>query len=207
VQHFGIKIVDYSPKEVTVDMDVLVVRQIPVKAALIGEMAGGAALLSQMVTPSHINVKGAKEYLKSITHISTRPIDLTTVTGPGEWKVPIEIDDQRIILDDATAKEVSVKLDIVAAKMERRNFDIPIRFISNGQNFHTNTQNVTVNYSYPNSLSAEDMEKGIRALVEVPEKSGVHKINVTVNLPEGLQLNKVYPDVITVKIDKRSSKR
>lgn len=72
-----VAVVSVVPDQVTVRVDQMVDRELPVKLAFMGELPGGRELEQALATPPKVSVRGPKTLLDGLTTIETLPIDLT----------------------------------------------------------------------------------------------------------------------------------
>lgn len=72
-----VQVADINPNVVTVRVDEMVERELPVKLMLTGELPAGLNLERTTVIPSTVRVTGPKTTLEPLKFIETLPIDLT----------------------------------------------------------------------------------------------------------------------------------
>jgi YbbR domain-containing protein len=72
-----VQIADIDPAEVTVNVDEMIERELPVQPQFGGELPPGMAIERVVTQPETVKVKGPKTLLNGMTNITTLPIDVT----------------------------------------------------------------------------------------------------------------------------------
>lgn len=73
----GIKIDEISPRQITVKIEPLEVREVPVNAVTFGQIAEGFEVYGQAVNPAKIRVRGPANLVRPLAMVTTDKIDLT----------------------------------------------------------------------------------------------------------------------------------
>jgi YbbR domain-containing protein len=68
---FGVQVVSISPEKVTVDLDVMTEKQVPVRVLVRGEAAPGFTYRNPTVTPEQVTLKGPGRLLDEIMDVQT----------------------------------------------------------------------------------------------------------------------------------------
>lgn len=72
-----VQIAEIDPAEVTVNVDEMIERELPVQPQLAGEMPSSLSIERVVTQPETVKVKGPKMLLSGMTSIATLPIDVT----------------------------------------------------------------------------------------------------------------------------------
>jgi len=72
-----VQVTQIDPAEVTVNVDEIIDRELPVRPQFTGELPPGLAIERVMTKPDKIDVKGPKAVLNNMSDITTLPIDVT----------------------------------------------------------------------------------------------------------------------------------
>jgi YbbR domain-containing protein len=72
-----VQITEIDPPEVTVNVDEMIERELPVQPQLAGEMPSSLSIERVVTDPETVKVKGPKMLLTGMTSIATLPIDVT----------------------------------------------------------------------------------------------------------------------------------
>lgn len=73
----GIKIDEISPRQITVKIEPLEVKEVPVNAVNAGQVAEGFEVYEQTVNPARIHVRGPANLVRPLAMVTTDKIDLT----------------------------------------------------------------------------------------------------------------------------------
>ena len=72
-----VQVAEVDPAEVTVNVDQMIERELPVQPQLAGEMPSSLSIERVVTDPETVKVKGPKMLLTGMTSIATLPIDVT----------------------------------------------------------------------------------------------------------------------------------
>ena len=72
-----VQVSEIDPPEVTVNVDQMIERELPVRPQFSGELPPGLSIERKLVEPKTIRERGPKTLLNSMTSVSTLPIDIT----------------------------------------------------------------------------------------------------------------------------------
>ena len=152
----GVRIVEITPRSLTLHLEPVVEREVPVEARFEGEPPPGFERGPAAVAPERIRVRGPQSHVNAVERAYTETISLAgrreTLALP---QVAIDIADHKVVPLDAT---VSVRVEIAEEQSERRVAGVAVRAESGGA---VTPQTVTVNVRGPRtlveSLRAEDL--------------------------------------------------
>jgi YbbR domain-containing protein len=199
----GIIIQRIQPANITLTIDNLLERELPIKAVVTGEPAVGFRVVAITTKPPSISLKAPMEALKVTDYLSTKTVDLTGITASISKQVDLDVipEIEELVGESVITVNVTVK-----EKMIPREFvGIPIEFIHAGKYFAYRLSNrqVTVKAELPYRLS-QTRTKIPRVTATVDAGSlppGKHELPVTV-IPDtpGVTVTEVIPPTITVTI-------
>jgi len=72
----GVKLDEIQPNRIAVKLETVEEKEIAVKAEIEGEVPDGFEIYSETVSPPKVRVRGPASFIRSITTVSTEPIDL-----------------------------------------------------------------------------------------------------------------------------------
>ncbi|MGD0058555.1 MAG: CdaR family protein [Verrucomicrobiia bacterium] len=72
-----VQVSEIDPPEVTVNVDQMIERELPVQPQFSGELSPNLSVERVVIQPDTIRERGPKTLLNSMTHVSTLPIDVT----------------------------------------------------------------------------------------------------------------------------------
>lgn len=73
---FGVEIQDISPKEAVIQLDRVVMMEMPVKVQYIGDAPKGRKIKDVVVIPQNIMISGPVDILKTVSRLETAPVNL-----------------------------------------------------------------------------------------------------------------------------------
>jgi len=199
----GINIQRIQPANVTLTIDKLLERELPISAVITGEPAVGFRVITVSAKPSSISLKAPAETLKSTDFLPTKPVDLTGITGSFSKQVALDVIPE---IEELVGESIITVNVTVQEKMIPREFvGIPIEFKHSGKSsaYRLSDRQVTVKTELPYRLSQTRTKiPRVTAMVDADTlPPGRHKLPVTV-IPDtpGVTIAEVIPPTITVTI-------
>ena len=203
--HFphGITLQRIQPANITLTIDNLLERELPIKAITTGEPAVGFRVAAITTKPSSLSLKAPAEALKVTDSLSTKPIDISGITSSISKQVSLDVIPEIEELVGESAITVNV---VVKEKMIPREFvGIPIEF-THAEKYTTyrlSPRQVTVKAELLYRLS-QTRTKTPRVTATVDAGNlppGRHELPVTVT-PDtsGVTVVEVIPPTVTVDI-------
>lgn len=199
----GITIQRIQPANITLSIDTLLEKELPINAVVTGEPAVGFRVVSITAKPSSLSLKAPAEALKITDFLSTKPVDLNGSTTSISKQVDLDVIPE--IEELVGESVVTVKVTIMEKMIPREFVGIPIEFKHAGRYFAYRLSNrqVTVKAELPYRLS-QTRTKTPRVTATVDAGTlppGRHELPVTVT-PDtpGVTITEVVPPTITVNI-------
>jgi YbbR domain-containing protein len=120
-----VRIVEVLPRSVTLHLEPVVEREVPVEARFEGQLPEGFRRTGVAVTPERVRVRGPESHVNAVERAFTETISLSEMRGgqPAQ-QVAVDIPDHKVTPLDAT---VSVRVDVVEEQSERRFTNVPVR--------------------------------------------------------------------------------
>lgn len=162
----GVRILEITPGSLTLHLETVVEREVPVEARFEGEPPPGFARGPAQVTPERIRVRGPQSHVAAVERAFTETISLAGRREPLALpQVAIDIPDHKVVPLDAT---VSVRVEIGEEQKEQRFTNVTVRPESGGA-VSPDTASVTLRgpRSVVESLRPEDVR-----LVVAPGEDG-----------------------------------
>jgi YbbR domain-containing protein len=126
----GVRIVEITPRSLTLHLEPVVEREVPVEARFEGELPEGFRRGAVQVTPASVRVRGPASHVSAVERAFTETISVAgqreTLTLP---QVAVDIADHKITPLDPT---VAVRVEIGEEQVERRFTNVPVRGTSGG---------------------------------------------------------------------------
>src|SRR5436305_2349657 len=157
----GVHITEVTPRSVTLHLEPVIERRIPVEVRFEGNPPDGFRQLGFQVTPDEVRVSGPESHAQAIEKVYTETISLAgqrdTLTLP---QVAVDIPDHKVTPLDPT---VSVRVEIAEEQSQRRFTNIPVRSAAGGP---VTPASATVTLRGPRSVVEALRPEDVRIVVE-----------------------------------------
>jgi YbbR domain-containing protein len=97
------------PSQITLRFERLVIRQVSVKPRYV-KMADGYHVRTEIVEPSHLQIRGPEERVKNIERIMTDPVDLSGVVSEREYRTHANAGDPQVRIQSPGVIKLKVTL-------------------------------------------------------------------------------------------------
>ena len=159
----GVRVVEVTPRSVTLHLEPVVVRAVPAEARFDGEPPEGFERLGVQVTPPQVRLRGPESHVEAIEKAYTETISLAgqreSLTMP---QAAIDIPDHKVTPLDPT---VSVRVEIVEEQSQRRFTNVPVRSAAGGPVSPATAASVTLRG--PRSIVEALRPEDVRLVVEM----------------------------------------
>jgi YbbR domain-containing protein len=160
----GVRIVQITPRSLTLHLEPLVERDVAVEARFEGAPPEGFARGAVQVTPASVRVRGPASHVASVERAFTETISLAgqreTLVLP---QVAVDIPDQKVAPVEAT---VAVRVEIGEEQAERRFADVAVRAASGAP---VSPQSVALTLRGPRALVESLRPEDVRLILELSE--------------------------------------
>jgi YbbR domain-containing protein len=200
----GITIQRIQPANITLTIDKLLEKELPIKPVLTGEPAEGFEILSVTAKPAMLSLKAPAEALKDTLFLVTQPIE---VNGRN-----LSLTNRQVALDvkpeiaELIGESLILVNVVIREKTIPREFsDIPVEFSHAAERtaYQLSPASVTVKVELPYHLAQSDPAPvTFTATVDAEARSpGRYDLPVTVAAqPEGIQIIEVIPPRVRIRI-------
>jgi len=195
----GVQVVRIQPNPITLTLAATITRTLPIKPVLENNPAEGYELVSFNTRPAQVTVKGPSPELAELQFISTLPIDLSFLKEHTVIATDLDFKNLHLTLKDA----IPILADIqIGPKTMTRTFPgVPV--LTYPQEARVSPAQVTLTIQGPwplvHALKAEDLKARAATRNLGP---GRHRLNVSVELPQGVSLVRSLPAIVTVTLAK-----
>ncbi|MEW6593598.1 MAG: CdaR family protein [Thermodesulfobacteriota bacterium] len=199
----GVNILRIQPTHITLLIDRLVEKTLPVELKITGRPAAGYELISAQVEPPIITISGPQATLASETQLLTEPLDISGLDSSVTRQVPLRLAPAVIDLIGETVVSARV---VVKEKATLREFGaVPLAPSQADPNlaYHFTPATVAVSAMVPLSQVHDPSRllPKIRATVNVAGlKPGRHKVFTEVSTQEPLVIQSFSPKTVTVRV-------
>ena len=158
----GVRIIEVSPRSVTLHLEPVVERAVPVEARFEGELPEGFERLGVQVTPPQVRLRGPESHVRAIELVYTETISLAgqreSINMP---QTAVDIADHKVTPLDPT---VSVRVEIAEGQSQRHFTNVPVRSAAGGTVSPAAAASVTLRG--PRSLVESLRPEDVRLVVE-----------------------------------------
>ena len=160
----GVRIVSINPRSVTLHLEPLTERDVPVEARFEGEPPAGFVRGDVQVSPPLVRVRGPQTHVAAVERAFTETISLAgqreTLFLP---QVAVDIPNQKVVPSDAA---VAVRVEIGEEQAERRFGDVAVRSASGAP---VSPHSVALTLRGPRSIVEALRPEDVRLVIEVAE--------------------------------------
>jgi hypothetical protein len=186
----GTTVTQITPSDVTLDLDRIVTREVPVHLALEGGVASGYKIASVELKPSMVEVSGPSRYVLPMTVMETAPLDVHGANTSIEEKVDVAEPPVPLRL---STMQVDARVEVAQEIADREFREVSVEVRDSDYKYKLVPDKASVTVRGPViKLAGFDP----RGLVYVDAKGvapGTHDLPVQVSLPDGMQLVKQEP--------------
>jgi YbbR domain-containing protein len=197
----GVQVVRIQPNPITLTLAATITRTLPIKPVLENNPAEGYELVSVHTRPAQVTVRGPAPELAELQFIATLPIDLSFLKEHTVIATDLDFKNLHLALKDA----IPILADIqIGPKTMTRTFPgVPV--LTDPQEARVSPAQVTLTIQGPwplvHTLKAEDLKARADTRNLAP---GRHRLNVSVELPQGVSLVRSRPAIVTVTLARSS---
>jgi YbbR domain-containing protein len=197
----GVQVVRIQPNPITLTLASTLVRTLPIKPVLENSPAEGYELLSAKTRPTQVTVKGPFPELSELKFIPTLPIDLSFLKENTVIATDLDFKNLHLAMKDSIP--ILADLQIGPKTLTRTFSGIPV--ITDSQIVKISPAQVTLAIKGPWPVVQRLKPEDLKARVDTRNLSpGRHRLNVSVDLPDGVSLVRARPATVTVTVAKSS---
>jgi YbbR domain-containing protein len=202
----GLSILRVQPPTITLLLDRLVQKELPIKPVLVGEVPNDFMLESVTTDPPTLEISGPQSILSQEEFLTTSPIDINGITRSTVKQVPLAL--RQEISDLIGEPVVSVRLNIADLRKELEIKNIPVDLdLTNSKPtdiiFQLTPPTVNVTAELPQRLlrSSLDVDSLFHAkIIPAAFKEGKYKLNVVIEAPPQTKIVSVTPDAVIMQV-------
>ena len=202
----GLSILRIQPPTLTLLLDQLIQKELPIKPILIGKVHQDYMLDSVVPDPPTLKISGPQSILGKETILNTSSIDINGLNQSSVKQVSLDL--QPEIADLIGDPIVAVRINILELKKEVKLSAIPVEFdLAGGKETEIIYQvkpptiNITVEIPQRMIQKQNNLKSLFHAKIK-PEtlKAGSLKLKVLVEAPPQVKILSVSPDTVTLEI-------
>jgi YbbR domain-containing protein len=185
-----------SPDSLSLDIDRLVTRDVPVHLAVEDRVAPGYMISSVDITPPNVTVVGPSRYVAPLTSVNTEPFDLKGLTADTNRKVEITPPDPSLGLSTG---HVDARVNVAQAITDRE-FRSEVEVKDSDFKYRVEPKQATLTIRGPAVKLAGLAPKGLAYVDANGLEPGSHELPLQVTVPDGMQLMRQSPDKVRIRM-------
>ncbi len=195
----GVQVIRVLPNPLVLTLTPTVTRTLPVQPVFLGHPPEGYEVKSVTIRPSKVKVKGPLAELEGLKFLPTVPLDLTSLTAPATQTADLNFKDLHLNL----VEQVPILADVdIGPKILKRTFE-GIGVVAKPLPAKLSPAKVTITLQGPWPLVKNLEAKDLKAFVNTGGLSlGRYRLEIQVQLPDGLTLENVSPRTLMARIEK-----
>ena len=202
----GLSILRIQPPTITLLLDRLIQKELPIKPILVGKLDDNYKLESVTADPPTLEISGPQSILGIEQILNTSPIDINGLSQSTVKQVPLAL--KTAISDLIGEPVVAVRINIVEMQQQMEIADIPIEFDraeDNQTGVIYQLQPPTINVTAEIPLSMAQTTNNIRDIFNAkvsPEtlQTGSTELKVHVDTPPTVKIISIKPETVILKI-------
>ena len=202
----GLSILRVQPPTITLLLDRLIQKELPIKPILVGKVHDNYLLESVTVDPPTLEISGPQTILAQEKNLATSPVDINGLTAPAVKQVSLALKPE--IADLIGEPVVAVRLNVVELKKEMILSDIPIEFDTaegpqTGVIYRLLPPTVKITAEVPQSMvQGTNNIRGLFHAKVTPEtlQAGSTELKIQVDTPAKAKILAINPEIATLKI-------
>lgn len=197
----GVIVSRVQPNPLTLTLAATVTRTLAIQPSLAGSPPEGFEVKSLKIRPDHVTARGVASEIENLKAISTLPIDLGNLSGPVTLVTDLDLKNLHLTLKEQAP--ILVEL-VIAEKIIKRTLT-GVQVYASPQTAKLHPAAITVTLTGPFRRLKDLKPSELLATVNTQNlKPGRHNLRVSVQLPEGLQLESLSPQTIAARLAKSS---
>ena len=196
----GAKITRVNPAYLTVKVDRLLKKQVPVTIAVSGEPAGSYSINGTLAKPATMLICGPETSVGLVDEIFTKPIDVSARSESFKKEIAVDLAEG---VEICSSSNIVLAEVYFAAKVSTKRFaGVLVQGKNTLYEFNISPGTLTLEIKGPlNIINNLQPQKDIHVFVELENlKPGVYVRRAAISLPVKTTLVNVEPELFTVKI-------
>jgi YbbR domain-containing protein len=185
-----------SPDSLSLDIDRMVTRDVPVHLAVEDRVAPGYTISSVDITPSNVTVVGPSRYVAPLTSVNTEPFDLKGLTSDTNRTVEITPPDPSLGLSTG---HVDARVNVTQAITDRQ-IRSEVEVKDSDFKYRVEPKQATLTIRGPALKLAGLAPKGLAYVDADGLAPGSHELPLQVTVPDGMQLMRQSPDKVKLRM-------
>jgi YbbR domain-containing protein len=186
-----------SPDQLSLDIDRVISRSVPIKLALDGKVADGYKVASIELRPATVSISGPSRYVSQLNQVETQPCDVRGLNADIERSIALAEWNPAVRYSLAS---VEAFVDIGEEIADREFKGVAVEVKDPDYKYRVDPKRATLTIRGPTlKLSSLDA-KGIAYVDAKDLMPGSHELPLQVTLPDGMELVRQSPDKVRLRI-------
>ena len=186
-----------SPDQLSLDIDRLVTRDVPVHLAVQGKVEPGYTITSVDITPPSVTIVGPSRFVAPLTSVSTEPFDLKGLTSDTDRSVDIVPPNPAL---GFSTGHVDARVNVAEAIADREFRAVDVEVKDSDFKYRVEPKQATLTIRGPAVKLAGLAPKGMAYVDAKGVAPGSHELPLQVTLPDGMQLVRQSPDKVKLRM-------
>ncbi len=186
-----------SPDQLSLDIDRLLTRDVPVHLAVQGKVEPGYTITSVDITPPTVTIAGPSRFVSPLTSVSTEPFDLKGINSDTDHSVDIAAPNPAL---GFSTGHVDVRINVAEAITDREFRAVDVQVKDSNFKYRIEPRQATLTIRGPAIKLAGLAPKGLAFVDAKGVAPGSHELPLQVTLPDGMQLVRQSPDKIRLRM-------
>ncbi len=194
-----VQYVEATPEAAQFTAKVYRTKSVALNPVTTGTMSEGLSLISLTPVKQSIVIAGPDDLLGTVARIDTDKINLRGITATGSFLVPISVPDGIHVVDGESSVEVAAVVEVQGTK----DLKVEVKTLNLGEGLEASVTPASVDISLRGPQSALDAiaEGSLFAELDLSGlEAGGHELVPKVRLPQGIVLEKLEPENVSVTI-------
>ncbi len=195
----GVKVTNIEPRKVELILEKKIYKKVPINKTLAGAVAKDLELTKSYLKPKFVMIGGPRELMRTISKLSTAPIDTSGLKGEGSLTAQLADLDDRIQKKKQQTIEYHYQVKPKKANLTLKK--IRIRFLTSSQKIFSKSKFVSLSVLDTKGQNRALKNSDVQVIADIPENiKGKARIKLKAVLPEGIHLLKIHPDYIDIRV-------
>lgn len=201
----GVNLVRVNPSQVTLELEKVGSKTVPVQIKLVGKLASEFQLIDSKVAPETVQVSGPASNVEDVHAAFTEAVDLSKVgAGIIEKELPLEPVGDYLSFS-AMRVAAQIRIEELSSTREFKRVPVQLRGASKEQRVVPETVRLVVRG--PRRIIADlELAPGTVSVEVAGDGGEEDSVPLTIDLPERVDLMSVEPSQVKIAVSKRSGR-
>jgi YbbR domain-containing protein len=193
----GTSVTSISPSQIILDIDKIITHYLPIHLVSTGKVADGYRIASIEFTPSTVRVRAPSKQLARIEAVDTEAVDLTGLSTDVTRQVALASPGE---MSRVEPTQVTVKISLSQEITSRDFHGVPVEVRDTDYQSKVAPERINLTVRGPKRTLAKLVLKGAVYVDADGLEPGSHDAAVQVQLPQGVELLRQWPEKVRIRI-------